>query len=86
MNKFELMKMVERDAKVLQALHFARYDMVVNNGLKVYEEGQEITLDFEDSIRRIDDAMRLLGFDPAKEVMIAPRRLCNPNPDEENHG
>ncbi len=84
MNKFELMKMVERDAQVLQALHFARYDMVVKDGLTFTCDGDQFVADFTDSIKRIDDAMRLLGFDPAKEVMIAPRPLRKQ--DGEDHG
>lgn len=73
-----------RDAQLFHALHLARYALVTHSGNTMVCEDTKILMNFEIEITLIDDAMRLLGFDPSKEVMLAPCRFYNP--DEDDHG
>ncbi|MDR6485355.1 hypothetical protein [Paraburkholderia terricola] len=61
----------ERDAKIVQALHVARYTLVIHDGNMIRCEGEEWQLDFRREIALLGEAMELLGIDTS-QPLIAP--------------
>lgn len=68
MSATEFIKSAERDAKIIDALHVARYALVINNGLTVRCEGEFFPLDFETEIQQIDTVMQMLGIDTTQPL------------------
>lgn len=62
----------ERDARIVDALHYARYALVRHHSLPVTMEGEQFPMDFTREIRKLTEAMELLGIDTSKGL-IAPR-------------
>ena len=64
---------LKRDAKILDAIHRARYAMVILNGNTVIVEGEHFPIDFSAEIADLDVVMRMLNVDPS-EPLPAPTR------------
>lgn len=62
---------MKRDAQIIDALHVARYALVIHNGAKVTCEGQSFKMDFERELEKIDAVMTMLGVD-LSEPLPAP--------------
>lgn len=67
----KLVSSLERDAQIIEALHLARYTLVIHEGMKVLCEGQSWTLEFRDEITKLDTVMTMLGVD-LTEPLPAP--------------
>ena len=63
----------ERDAKVIEALHVARYALVTHDSLTVRCEGGEWEMDFSGQIAQLTEAMELMGVDMS-QPLLAPMR------------
>jgi hypothetical protein len=61
----------KRDAKIIDALHIARYALVTNNGLTCQCEGDEFPMDFAAEIAAVSEVMVMLGVD-LSEPLPAP--------------
>ena len=62
---------IERDAKIINALHVARYALVIHDSLPYRCEGAEFRMDFTEEIAEIDAVMTMLGVD-LSEPLPAP--------------
>lgn len=63
MKSSNFVRQAERDAKVVEALHLARYLLVIHHSLTVRAEGEEWQLDFTRGIESLTAALELLGID-----------------------
>lgn len=61
----------ERDGKIIDALHVARYALVIHDGLVFECEGERHKMDFTVEIEKIDEVMTMLGVD-LTEPLPAP--------------
>ncbi|HTI19167.1 MAG TPA: hypothetical protein VL598_16070 [Trinickia sp.] len=55
-----------REAKIVEALSVARFALGTHDRLLHIREGQQIEMDFRYEIHKIDEALQLLGIDPAR--------------------
>ncbi|WP_175958436.1 hypothetical protein [Burkholderia sp. BCC0405] len=62
---------MKRDANIIEALHVARYALVIHNGLPFTCEGETHRMDFEIELTKIDAVMTMLGID-LSEPLPAP--------------
>ena len=70
----QLIANIERDARLVDAIHHAMYALVITNGATAFDEsGGTYKLDFEPQIRRLRTALKILGVDPTQR-MPAPGR------------
>ena len=60
-----------REAKIVEALSIARFALGIHDRLLHTREGKQIEMDFRYEIRKIDEALGLLGVDTSQ--LIAPR-------------
>ena len=61
-----------RDAKIVDAIHYARYAVARFHSLPMTMEGKQFHMDFSREIAKLTVAMELLGIDTSKEL-LAPR-------------
>lgn len=76
MKPITFIEQAERDAKIVDAIHYARYALVRYHSLPVTMEGEQFDMDFSLEIAKLTEAMELLGIDTSNGL-IAP-----PFPDE----
>jgi hypothetical protein len=62
----------ERHAKVLDAIHYARYALVRFHSLPVTMEGERFDMDFSLEIRKLTEAMEVLGIDTSHGLIAPP--------------
>jgi hypothetical protein len=61
-------------ALIVEAVHRARYALVVHHSLTVRSEGEEWRMDFSDQIDRLTEALELLGIDTSAGLEAPMRR------------
>lgn len=67
MGTLRLVRDLERDAVLIQAMHQARYALVITNGgMLSVEGGEPFRVSFDSQIEALTGAMRLLGVDTDK--------------------
>jgi phenylalanyl-tRNA synthetase beta subunit len=71
MNSDQFLTDAAKTAKIIDALHKARYAMVVVDGNTARCEGSDFRLDFKSEIDLIDEVMTMLGIDMT-EPLPAP--------------
>jgi hypothetical protein len=76
-NADQFISQAAKDAKIIDALHYARYALVVHHTMTVMCEGEEWQLDFNREIAKLTDAMEALGIDTT--VLHAPGPLPGPS-------
>lgn len=54
---------LKRDAQIIEALHLARYALVIHDGLTYNCEGERLRMDFTLELKKIDQVMTMLGVD-----------------------
>lgn len=64
-------KALVRDAKIIEALHVARYALVTHNGLPFICEGERFKTDFGVELEKMDEVLTMLGVD-LTEPLPAP--------------
>ena len=65
---------IERDARLVNAIHHAMYALVITNGTTAVDEfGEQYDLDFTPQIDRLRRALQLLGIDTS-QPLPAPER------------
>ncbi|MBC8641606.1 hypothetical protein IAG25_32805 [Caballeronia sp. EK] len=79
MDANQFIKQAGKDAKIIDALHYARYALVVHDGMTVTCEGEEWQLNFRQEIGKLTAAMEALGIDTA--LLHAPVPPGGPSPD-----
>ncbi|KAA1004348.1 hypothetical protein FVF58_32590 [Paraburkholderia panacisoli] len=62
----------ERNAKVLDAIHYARYALVRFHSLPVTMEGEQFDMDFSLEIRKLTEAMEVMGIDTSDGLSAPP--------------
>lgn len=62
MNRKTFVEQIERDAKIINAIHYARHALVRHHSLPVTVEGQQLRMDFSLEIEKLTEAMELLGM------------------------
>jgi hypothetical protein len=73
---------LKRDAKIIQALHVARYALVTHSGARCLMEGDTFPMDFSAELDQIDEVMVMLGVD-LTQPLPAPTRFEGESSDEE---
>jgi ABC-type uncharacterized transport system permease subunit len=73
MKSADFVQRAERDARIVQALHLARYLLVTHHALTVRAEGEQWQLDFTRGIHTLTDALELMGIDTSNGLP-APMR------------
>lgn len=70
----KLLADIERDARLVDAIHHAMYALVITNRTRALDEsGNEYELNFDPQIKRLRRALQLLGIDTSQR-MPAPER------------
>jgi hypothetical protein len=64
----------ERDAKINDAIHYARYALARYHSLPVTMEGEQFHMDFSQEIEKLTEALELLGIDTSKGLIAPPFR------------
>ncbi|MFM0514955.1 hypothetical protein [Paraburkholderia sp. RL17-373-BIF-A] len=72
MTRDTFVKQLERDAKVINAMHYAHYALARHHSLPVIIEGQQIRMDFSLEIEKLTEAMKLLGVDTSRGLLAPP--------------
>jgi hypothetical protein len=72
MNRKTFVERLERDAKIVNAIHYARYALIRHHSLPVTVEGQQFRMDFALEIEKLTEAMELLGIDTSQGLMPPP--------------
>ncbi|MFM0630796.1 hypothetical protein [Paraburkholderia xenovorans] len=72
MTRNTFVEKIERDAKVINAMHYARYALVRHHSLPVTVEGQQFRMDFSLEIEKLTEAMELLGIDTSRGLLAPP--------------
>ena len=81
MSASKFIEATERDAKIIDALHLARYALVIHHSLPFECEGERGRLDFTEEVEKIDAVMTMLGVD-LTEPLPAPKQF--PEVDDED--
>lgn len=71
----------KRDAEIIDALHVARYALVIHSGCAMICEGHKSTMDFSPEIEKINAVMTMLGVD-LTEPLPAPVNWTPTDEDE----
>jgi hypothetical protein len=81
MNRKTFVERLERDAKIVNAIHHARYALVRYHSLPVTIEGEQFPMDFSLEIEKLTEAMELLGIDTSQGLMPPPFQTPNTDCD-----
>lgn len=76
-----LLASIKRDAKIINALHVARYALVIHDGCKFIIEGTQLKTDFSEEINSVDEVLIMLGLDPTQPL---PAPVKNRERDEDD--
>lgn len=74
MSASKFIEATERDAKIIEALHLARYALVIHHSLPFECEGERMKMDFSEELAKIDEVMTMLGVD-FTEPLPAPKQF-----------
>jgi hypothetical protein len=80
MTRDSFVEQIERNAKVINAMHYARYALVRHHMLPVTVEGQQFRMDFSLEIEKLTEAMELLGVDISRGLLAPP--FSKPDADD----
>jgi hypothetical protein len=72
---------LKRNAQIIDALHVARYALVIHNGRRMTCEGETFRTDFNAELAKIDEVMTMLGVD-LSEPLPAPIGNSHDEEDE----
>jgi hypothetical protein len=72
MSRKTFVEQIERNAKIINAIHYARYALVRHHSLPVTLEGEQFRMDFTLEIEKLTEAMELLGIDTSQGLMAPP--------------
>jgi hypothetical protein len=72
MKPITFIEQAERDAKIVDAIHYARYALVRYHSLPVTMEGEQFDMDFSLEIAKLTEAMELLGIDTSNGLVAPP--------------
>jgi hypothetical protein len=72
MKPITFIEQAERDAKIVDAIHYARYALVRYHSLPVTMEGEQFCMDFSLEIAKLTEAMELLGIDTSNGLIAPP--------------